>query len=131
MAERNRFPLRLAAGPVLLGLILSATGPVAAVEDPFRPPQGPVAPVAGEVEDRAAGLEVSMILHGPGRSAAVIGERTLGVGDRVEGFTVVAIGRGRVVLERDGERIEVEPRNALRPIRSPETNTSRQSSGTP
>ncbi|MGM0517657.1 MAG: hypothetical protein ACQER6_08655 [Pseudomonadota bacterium] len=122
---------RVIVGLALLGAVLSTAGRADAVEDPFRPPQGPVEPVSAELDERPEGLEVSMILRGPGRSAAVIGERTLGVGDRIEGFAVVAIDRGRVILERDGERIEVEPSSDLRSIRSSVNNPTRQPTGTP
>ena len=108
-----------------------AMAPAGAVEDPFRPPAFAVAPSTSPAEDRPVELQVSMILHGPGRSSAVIGGRTLGVGDRIQGFTVAAIRQNRVILDRDGRRIELEPANALRPIRSSDSHSPRQSTGTP
>jgi hypothetical protein len=115
----------------LLGLVLSTTGRAGAVEDPFRPPQGLAEPVSAGTDGRPEGLEVSMILRGPDRSTAMIGEHTLGIGDRIEGFTVVAIDREGVILERAGERIELEPSPDLRSIRSSESHSVRQSTGTP
>ncbi len=80
-----------------------AGAPAQALDDPLRPPDfragnGGVAPLTLPGE-----LRLGMIVHGPGRRAAVIGEHLLQVGDRIEGLEVVAIGRDHVRLAR-GER---------------------------
>lgn len=123
----RRTGLWLAACVVALGVM----APAGAFEDPFRPPASAVAPIPSPSEERPVDLQVSMILIGPGRSAAVIDGRTLGVGDRIKGFTVAAIYRHRVILDRDGTRVEIEPANAPRSIRSSTPHSARQATGTP
>jgi len=131
VAEYKRPSRRLRLHLCLFAAALCAMAPAGAVEDPFRPPASAVAPSTSAAEDRPVELQVSMILHGPGRSSAVIDGRTLSVGDRIQGFTVAAIRQNRVILDRDGRRVELEPANALRPIRTSDSHSPRQSTGTP
>lgn len=80
-----------------------------ALSDPTRPqgwqprPQGAVEQVAPK--DAALQLQGTYSLAGR-RSAIISGQRVM-VGDEVSGAKVVEINKNRVVLQRDGEEIEL------------------------
>ena len=83
--------------------------PGAALVDPTRP-HGWRAPEMAQDEKgepAAAVLKLQGTFHMAGRRSAVINGRRVGVGDRVSGAEVVEIGKDRVVLEVDGESIEL------------------------
>ena len=98
-------PERRVAAWALAGLpLLPAAGPVPALEDPMRPPvyaprQAPAAP--------AKGWRLQAVFRGPAGMRALVNGRLVGVGDRVDGARVVAIGSRRVVLATDAGRREL------------------------
>jgi len=84
------------------------TQPVGALVDPTRPQAWQAASAA---EDDSAPVAAVFKLQGTfnvaGRRSAVINGQRLAVGDRVSGAEVIEIDRDRVVLEIDGESMEL------------------------
>jgi MSHA biogenesis protein MshK len=82
--------------------LLAGTGASAqAVQDPTRPPQALLHPVAGGAGADAPQLQSILIGRGAGgRRVAVIDGETVRVGDRVAGARVVAINTADVQLQR-------------------------------
>lgn len=91
--------------------------------DPTRP-AGWNAPVSAA--DDSATQPESLVLHGifsvAGRHSAVISGSRVVVGDEVLGAEVIAIEKGRVILRRDGETVELVtgiPTVKTRPVGDP------------
>ena len=95
-------------------MILAGAGPQAQAEpaavlvDPTRPHgwQAVTTP-DGESEPAAVVFKLQGTFNMAGRRSAVINGRRVGVGDRVSGAEVIEIGKDRVVLEVDGEDMEL------------------------
>ena len=96
-------------------MILAGAGPTAqadpaaALFDPTRPQgwQAPEVTQDGQGEPAAAVLKLQGTFNMAGRRSAVINGRRVGVGDRVSGAEVIEISKDRVVLQVDGERMEL------------------------
>ena len=113
MSDRNprRATPSLAACAAALSVLLlwpSAAGADAALRDPTRPPLRPDAPAADRKVDSRAPLDLSAVFVAKGKRAAIVNAERVGVGDVIQGARIVAIERGRVVLVREGARIELE-----------------------
>jgi MSHA biogenesis protein MshK len=93
---------------ILLTLLALAGASVAhaqAVQDPTRPPQALLRPIAAGANAGAPQLQSILIGRGAGgRRVAVIDGDTVRVGDRVGGARVVAINAADVQLQRGGKR---------------------------
>ena len=96
-------PERRAAVWALGWLLVAGAGPVAALDDPTRPP----AYVPRETPAGERGWRLQAVFRGPGGARALINGRLVAVGERVDGARVVAIGPGRVVLATDAGRREL------------------------
>ena len=73
---------------------------------------------------------VSAVLSGT-LPQAIAGGRAVAIGDRVDGWTIVALGAGRVLFEQDGRRVErLVPQPDLAAF-APRTLVSRPISGSP
>jgi len=94
-------------GWVLLALFLPAMVMAAQHErrDPLRPP-GEIGAVSEPSFDASA-WQLFSTLVADGRRVAIINDRTVRVGDRVEGARVVAIESGRVELDYRGRRFAI------------------------
>ena len=96
-------------------LMLAGAGPTATADtadvlvDPTRPRgwQAPVASPEGPGESSPTTLKLQGTFSTAGRRSAVINGRRVAVGDRVSGAEVVEIGKDRVVVEVDGETVEL------------------------
>ena len=55
--------------------------------------------ISAQRQENPAGSKVSMILYRPKGALAIIGNHTVGVGDTVRGFTIVAIGTNSVTVK--------------------------------
>ncbi len=92
-------------------------GGVPTAWDPFRPP--PIPPAAAEADGggddsmfRLEGIALSPARREGPVGRAILNDRVVRVGDELEGFRVVAIERGKVVLEHAGRKTEIR----LRPV---------------
>lgn len=83
--------------------------PSGALVDPTQPQgwQAPAATADGETEPAAAVFKLQGTFNVAGRRSAVINGQRLAIGDLVSGAEVIEIGRDRVVLEVDGESMEL------------------------
>ena len=101
----SRATIRLGAAPVLavvlaMALACAAPGVSAQLADPTRPPPEaqlvagvPAAPVR-------SGPQLQSVLNGNhGRQVAVIDGQALRVGDKINGATLVQVGKDQVVLQ--------------------------------
>ncbi len=96
-------------------MMLAGTGQPAhagsadALVDPTRPRgwQAPVTGSDGPEEPAAVALKLHGTYNVAGRRSAVINGQRVGVGDQVSGAEVVEIHRDRVLLELDGESVEL------------------------
>ena len=98
---------------ILVLLTLCSTTVLAQGErhDPMRPPtQAEIDAWFGKgSQDREQSpFRLQAILLGPQRRIAIIDGQRLRVGERLDGAEVRSIEPGRVVLEREGERIELD-----------------------
>lgn len=82
-----------------------------APRDPTRPPtQAEIDAWFGDASGQRerARFSLQSILLAPDRRIAIIDGQRLRVGERIDGAQVRVIEAGRVVLERDGETIELD-----------------------
>lgn len=97
--------------PIILLTVLAATVHAQGeIRDPTRPPsQAEIAVWFGNgAQGQArAPFRLQSILLGPERRIAIIDGQRLRVGERLENAEVRRIEPGRVVLDRNGERIEL------------------------
>ncbi|MBX9963616.1 MAG: MSHA biogenesis protein MshK [Burkholderiales bacterium] len=89
--------------PVTMALALAASVHGAWAEtlpDPTRPPAFLFAPADGDgpPAEASGGLVLQSVLIAPNRRSAIIGGRTLSVGDRLGDFTLVRVSEGEVQL---------------------------------
>ncbi len=105
MSDR-RPRLRASLAPIflLLAAIEAHAGPDA---DPTRPPSVAVDGSRIDANGTASPLELQAVFYAEGRRVAIIDGERLRNGDRVRSARVARIERDRVVLVRDGERIEL------------------------
>jgi MSHA biogenesis protein MshK len=104
MAKRLNV-LRVCVAAALMAQV--AEVPAETLPDPTRPP-----PVLGAipgtaqagVPSSAAGPLLQSVLISPNRKSAIIGGKTVGIGDRYGDAQVVGIGEGEVVL-KSGNRL--------------------------
>ena len=84
-------------------------GPAATLVDPTRPHGWRAPEVARDAqgEPQAAAMNLQGTFHTAGRRSAVINGRRVAVGDRISGAEVIEISKDRVVVEVDGERMEL------------------------
>jgi len=76
-----------------------------AVQDPTRPPQALIKPVAGAASAGAPQLQSILVARGPGgRRVAVIDGNMVRVGDMVSGARVTGMTATAVQLQRGGKR---------------------------
>lgn len=99
-------------GFALVFLIISSTTALAQGErhDPMRPPtQAEIAAWFGDGSqaNERSPFRLQSILLAPERRIAIIDGQRLRVGERLDDAEVQSIEPGRVVLERQGERIEL------------------------
>lgn len=88
----------------LLALVGASVAHAQAVQDPTRPPQALLRPIAGGADAGAPQLQSILIGRGAGgRRVAVIDGETVRVGDRVAGARVAAINAADVQLQRGGK----------------------------
>lgn len=76
--------------------------PAEVLPDPTQPPAGLVADpgaAPAAVANAATGPVLQSVLISPERKSAIIGGKTVGVGDRYGDAQVVGIGEGEVVLK--------------------------------
>lgn len=100
---------------LMLAGVSAGAGPTATAEaadvlvDPTRPRgwQAPAARPEGQGESAAVPLKLQGTFRAAGRRSAVINGQRVAVGDRVSGAEVVEIGKDRVVLEVDGDTVEL------------------------
>lgn len=94
---RRRTPLAC----IFLVPLLAAALPGFAQEilrDPTRPYSAPV-----PLEVSPARFEVNAIINSDKRRLAIVNGRRVGVGDEIDGATVLAISKSDIVLEIDGQ----------------------------
>ncbi|SDS96982.1 Type II secretory pathway component [Pseudomonas oryzae] len=102
----------------LLLILALAVPPLAgAALDPTQPPRAPSGPAAAAGEAASAAL-LQAILRGPAGARAVIGGRSLAVGERLGELRVLAIRARSVLIERQGQRSEL---HLSHPIVTPAT----------
>lgn len=92
--------------------------PVHAAVDPTLPPTAAGAPAAAAGEEAAPAPLLQAILHGPAGARAVLGGRSLEVGERHGEWRVLAIHARSVLIERQGQRSEL---HLSQPILTPAT----------
>ena len=105
----SRASVRLAAGPLLaLALACAAAAASAQLADPTRPPpEARLGANAGAADQApvASGPQLQSVLNGNhGRQVAVIDGQALRVGDKIDGATLVQVGKDRVVLQHGRTR---------------------------
>jgi len=97
--------------PILLLMSLTAAVHAQATQhDPTRPPtQAEIEAWFGNGGDaqEAAPFRLQAILLSPQRRIAIIDGQRLRVGERLDNAQIRTIEPGRVVLDREGERIEL------------------------
>jgi MSHA biogenesis protein MshK len=87
-----------------VALLLTASVHTAWAEtlpDPTRPPAFLFAPADGDgppADASGGGLVLQSVLIAPNRRSAIIGGRTLSIGDRLGDFTLVRVSEGEVQL---------------------------------
>ncbi len=86
-----------------------------AVESPREDGRARLEQIERTVREEAGGLRLKSILMGPSPMAVIESgvsgrrtARTLRIGDRVDGFTLVSVEAAGAVLEKHGVRIELE-----------------------
>lgn len=88
--------------PMLIALAAASQAVRAeTLPDPTRPPAFLFAPADGEgppAEGSGGGLVLQSVLIAPNRRSAIIGGRTLAVGDRIGDFTLMRVSEGEVQL---------------------------------
>lgn len=87
---------------IALVLLVVATSATAQSADPTRPPAAWLAPVddARSAGESAGGLRLqSVLMRQGGRPVAVIGGKTVALGDRVGGATLVRLNEREAVLQ--------------------------------
>lgn len=100
---QRAFPLRTLPGLIAVCSLVFWALPVAALQDPTRPP-GAGRSVAAPVPERT--LSLDSILIGAGRRVAVIEGEALTEGQSVDGIRVVRIHSNRVVvMDQGAERV--------------------------
>lgn len=98
---------------LLAGVLLLAAGAALAetLRDPMRPPDSARRDISqGTVQDAASeqnGWHLSWTLVAEGRRVARLNDRLVRTGDEVNGGRVLTIAAGSVMLEVEGEAIEV------------------------
>ena len=97
---------------LLGGALLGASRPSEAGSDDLRDPF-----VFGPRENavRQTGPSLIGILWDATRPLAMVGDKTVGVGDTVAGWTVVQIQEGAMVIRRDDRQEVITPGTALPP----------------
>jgi hypothetical protein len=90
---------------LLLGCLLAL--PAAAALDPTLPPPTLAAPAAQGHDAAAPAPMLQAILRGPAGARAVIGGRSLRVGERLGELRLLAIRARSVLIERQGQRDEL------------------------
>lgn len=100
-------------------LALCCTAPLLALAavDPTLPPPALAAPATADAAAAPAPL-LQAILHGPGGARAVLGGRSLRVGEQQGDLRVLAIRARSVVIKRQGQRSEL---HLSQPILTPST----------
>lgn len=91
-------PMRLIA----LALLVVTTSTLAQSADPTRPPAAWLAPVddARSAGESSGGLRLqSVLMRQGGRPVAVIGGKTVALGDRVGGATLVRLNEREAILQ--------------------------------
>lgn len=92
---------------LLMSLLFAAANSAGAqaVQDPTRPPQALIKPVAGVASAGAPQLQSILVARGPGgRRVAVIDGNMVRVGDMVGGARVTGMTASSVQLQRGGKR---------------------------
>lgn len=92
---------------VLTSLLFAAANSAVAqaVQDPTRPPQALIKPVAGAASTGAPQLQSILVARGPGgRRVAVIDGNMVRIGDMVGGARVTGMSATSVQLQRRGKR---------------------------
>jgi len=91
----------------LLLLVTAMPLPVAALDDPTKPPFYSAENAEIESEEATLELVLSSILISSDRRLAVINGQILKRNELIDGARVVSIEAGRVLLDNAGERIEL------------------------
>jgi MSHA biogenesis protein MshK len=92
---------------LLMPLLFAAANSAGAqaVQDPTRPPQALIKPVAGAASAGAPQLQSILVARGPGgRRVAVIDGNMVRIGDMVGGARVTGMTASSVQLQRGGKR---------------------------
>ncbi len=88
---------------IALALLVATTSALAQSADPTRPPAAWLAPVDDAAKsggDASGGLRLqSVLVRQGGRPVAVIGGKTVALGDRVGGATLVRLNEREAVLQ--------------------------------
>jgi len=95
---------------IVLALLAAPAGAQGPLADPTRPPAF-ASQAEGDGEAGAAGLRAETIIVAPDRRFAVVGGRTVRLGDELGGGRVVRIAADGVVIARGGvrETISIAP----------------------
>ena len=86
---------------LLLALVCGASGPARAqLADPTRPPPDAQLVAGAQAAPVRSGPQLQSVLNGNhGRQVAVIDGQALRVGDKINGATLVKVGKDQVVLQ--------------------------------
>jgi len=91
---------------VMLVLLLAGVPAMCLADEILRDPTRPYVPyLRGSAA--APRFEVNAIIVSPKRKVAIVNGRRVGIGESVDGATIIAIEQKELVLEQDGKRITV------------------------